>query len=114
MAALLPYYTALAAAIACGVGGQMLLKTGSARAADVIAQFLDPFTLLGLGAYGIAAIFYIVAIKKIPISLAFPSVSFSYVAVALIAHYVWGEPLGLTQLAGIGLIAVGIVLLHQG
>lgn len=113
MPALLPYYAALGAAIACGVGGQVLLKTGSARTADLIGQFLDPFTLLGLGAYGLAAILYIIAIKKIPISLAFPSVSFSYAAVALIAHYAWGEALGPAQLAGIALIALGIVLLHQ-
>jgi small multidrug resistance pump len=40
-------------------------------------------------------------------------VSLSYVVVAFIAHYAWGEPLGLPQLAGIALIAGGIVLLHQ-
>ncbi|HXY98788.1 MAG TPA: EamA family transporter [Stellaceae bacterium] len=114
MPALLPYYAALAAAIAFGVGGQVLLKTGSARTADLLGQFLDPFTALGLAAYGLAAILYIVAIKKIPVSLAFPSVSFSYIAVALIAHYAWGEPLGLPQLAGIALIILGLVLLHQG
>ncbi|MGO8918519.1 MAG: EamA family transporter [Stellaceae bacterium] len=114
MPALLPYYAALAAAVLCGVGGQVLLKTGSARTADVVGQFLDPFTVLGLVAYGFAGVLYIIAIKKIPITFAFPSVSFSYVAVALIAHYAWGEPLGLPQLAGIALIAAGILLLHQG
>lgn len=114
MPALLPYYAALAAAILCGVGGQVLLKTGSARTGDIVGQFLDPFTVLGLGAYGLAGVFYIIAIKKIPVSLAFPSVSFSYIAVALIAHYAWDEPLGVTQIAGIALIATGIVVLHQG
>ncbi len=114
MPALLPYYVALVAAIACGVGGQVLLKTGSSRTADIVGQFLDPFTVLGLGAYGLAGVFYIIAIKKIPVSLAFPSVSFSYIAVALIAHYAWDEPLGVAQIAGIALIATGIVVLHQG
>ena len=32
---------------------------------------------------------------------------------AIIAHVVWGEPLGLPQFAGIALIAGGILLLHQ-
>jgi drug/metabolite transporter (DMT)-like permease len=69
---------------------------------------------VGFGIYAIAAIFYVVAIKRIPISIAFPSVSLSYVAVALVAHVLWGEPFGMPQLAGIALIAGGILLLHQG
>jgi small multidrug resistance pump len=113
MAPLLPYYAALAVAILVGVAGQILLKTGSARTSDVMGQFVDPFTMLGLVAYGLGAVFYIAAIKKIPISLAFPSVSLSYVLVAVIAHYAWGEPLGLPQIGGIALIAGGILLLHQ-
>jgi small multidrug resistance pump len=113
MAQLLPYYAALGVSILVGVTGQILLKTGSARTSDVMGQFVDPFTILGLLAYGVGAFFYIAAIKRIPISLAFPSVSLSYVVVAFIAHYAWGEPLGLPQLAGIALIAGGIVLLHQ-
>jgi len=113
MATLFPYYLALFAGIVFGVAGQVLLKIGSARTADIVAQFLDLFTLLGLGAYGAGAVFYIVAIKKIPISLAFPTVSVSYIVVALIAHYAWREPLGLPQLAGIALIGGGILLLHQ-
>jgi small multidrug resistance pump len=113
MASLLPYYAALAVSILVGVAGQILLKTGSARTSDVMGQLVDPFTLLGLAAYGIGAFFYIAAIKKIPISLAFPSVSLSYVLVAFIAHYAWGEPLGLPQIGGIALIAGGILLLHQ-
>ena len=113
MSALLPYYAALVISILLGVAGQILLKTGAMRASDMVAQFLDVFTLLGFATYTLAAIFYIMAIKKIPISLAFPTVSVSYIAVALAAHLLWGEPLGVAQLGGIALIAGGILLLHQ-
>jgi small multidrug resistance pump len=106
-------YSALAAAILIGVVGQLLLKTGAERTADgVLAQFLDPFTLGGLAAYGLGAIFYILAIKRIPVSIAFPSVSLSYVLVAIAAHLLWQEALGWQQFAGIGLIAAGILVLH--
>ena len=106
-------YGALAAAILVGVVGQLLLKTGAARTGDgVLAQFLDPFTLGGLAAYGLGAIFYILAIKRIPISIAFPSVALSYVLVAIAAHLLWQEALGWQQFAGIGLIAAGILVLH--
>lgn len=113
MPATLPYYAALAAGILLGVAGQILLKTGAERSRDVVAQFLDPFTIVGFGIYALAAIFYIVAIKKIPISIAFPSVSLSYVLVALAGHLLWNEPFGPAQLGGIALIAGGILLLHQ-
>lgn len=113
MASLFPYYAALFAAIAVGTGGQVLLKVGSARTSDVAAQLFDVFTLLGLAAYGAGAILYIVAIKRIPVSLAYPTVSLSYIVVAVVAHYAWGEALGLPQFAGIALIAGGILLLHH-
>ena len=41
-------------------------------------------------------------------------VALAAIAVALIAHYAWDEPLGVAQIAGIALIATGIVVLHQG
>jgi small multidrug resistance pump len=113
MPALLPSYAALVASILLGVGGQIMLKMGAERSADTIGQFLDAFTIVGLFTYALAAVFYIFAIKKIPVSLAFPSVSLSYVAVAVIAHYLWDEPLGLPQFAGIALIAGGIFFLHR-
>jgi small multidrug resistance pump len=113
MPAPLPYYAALFAGILLGVLGQVALKAGAERSSGMVAQFLDPFTIGGFAVYALAAIFYIIAIKRIPISLAFPSVSLSYVAVAIIAHLVWGEPLGLPQIGGIALITGGILLLHQ-
>jgi small multidrug resistance pump len=108
-----PYYAALLGAILLGVLGQVALKAGAERSSGMVGQFLDPFTIGGFAVYALAAILYIIAIKRIPISLAFPSVSLSYVAVAIIAHLLWGEPLGVPQFAGIALIAGGILLLHQ-
>jgi small multidrug resistance pump len=113
MTAPAPYYAALLAGILFGIAGQILLKTGAERSVGMVGQFLDPFTILGFGAYSVAAIFYIIAIKKIPISQAFPTVSISYVVVAVLGHLLWGETLGWPQLAGLALIAGGIVLLHQ-
>jgi small multidrug resistance pump len=105
-------YGALATAILIGVLGQLLLKTGSERADGFISQFLNPYTIAGLAAYGVGAIAYIIAIKRIPISIAFPSVALSYVLVAVAAHFLWQEALGWQQMTGIALIASGILVLH--
>jgi drug/metabolite transporter (DMT)-like permease len=105
-------YACLFAGIVVGVIGQILLKTGAVRSADTVNQFLNPFTVGGLVVYGFGALFYIVAIKRIPVSIAFPSVSLSYIAVAVCAHYMWNEPLGWAQVGGIVLIGGGVLLLH--
>jgi undecaprenyl phosphate-alpha-L-ara4N flippase subunit ArnE len=107
------YYTSLVAAILFGIGGQIALKSAAEKSATITAQFLNPMTMIGLAIYIVAAICYILALKKIPVSIAFPSVAASYAVVAVIAHVLWNEPLGWPQLAGLVLICIGVLLIHQ-
>ena len=104
------FWAVLAAAIAISMGGQTLLKAGAA-APDFLAQLFDWRTLLGLCLYGGSALLYIVALRRIPMSVALPFTAVSYIAAALIGHYGFGEPLGATHIAAIGLIGAGVVLL---
>jgi small multidrug resistance pump len=106
-------YLSLAVAILLGIAGQIVLKSGALGAASVIGQLLSPLTLAGLVVYGFAAIAYVVALNKIPVSIAFPSVAASYAIVAVLAHLLWNEPLGWPQWGGIALIGAGIFLIHQ-
>jgi small multidrug resistance pump len=53
-----------------------------------------------------------VALRAIPVSVAFPSVALSYVLVALLASFWFGESLGVAHIAGIVLIVVGVGVLH--
>ena len=69
------YYASLAAAILFGIAGQITLKSGALRSPTVVAQFFDPLTMIGFAIYVLAALLYIVALKEIPVSVAFPSVS---------------------------------------
>jgi small multidrug resistance pump len=109
------YYAALFGGIALGVVGQLVLKHGADRNAQggFLAQYLDPVTIVGLGIYFVAALLYILALKRIPLGIAYSSISFSYVAVTLAAHFFWGEPLGLQQFAALALITGGILVLHH-
>ena len=107
------YYVALGIGILAGIGGQLLLKAG-ADAPDFVSQVLRPSTLCGLALYGSAAFLYIVALRKIPVSVAFPSVSLSYAIVAVLGHFLFGEPFGIKQIGGISLIMGGVVLINQG
>ncbi len=113
MGTLLPYYAALLIGICIAASGQLLLKTGAMRGTEVVGQYFDLYTLLGLGAYGTSAVLYIFALRKIPLSQAYPTVSLSYAAVAIAAHYIWGERISWGQGAGFVLIMGGILLVHR-
>jgi small multidrug resistance pump len=106
-------YLSLAGAVLLGIVGQMVLKAATIGAPNLITQLLSPLTIGGLLIYAAAAIAYVVALNKIPVSIAFPSVAASYAVVAVLAHFLWDEPLGWPQLAGIALIAGGVLLIHQ-
>jgi len=106
------YYVALGIGILAGIAGQLLLKAG-ADAPDFVSQLLRPSTLAGLALYGSAAFLYIIALRKIPVSVAFPSVSLSYAIVAVLGHFLFGEPFGIKQIGGIVLIMGGVLLINQ-
>jgi len=107
------YYASLVAAITLGIAGQIALKAAAEGSATVTAQFLNPLTIIGLAIYIVAALCYILALKRIPVSIAFPSAGASYAVVAALAHILWNEPLGWPQLTGIVLIGSGVLLIHQ-
>ncbi len=106
------YYGALGLGILAGIAGQMLLKAG-ADAPSFIGQLFRPATIAGLVLYVAAAFLYIVALRKIPVSVAFPSVSLSYAIVAVLGHFLFKEPFGLKQIGGIVLIMGGVLLINQ-
>ncbi len=88
----------------------MALKSAADGAVTIIAQIINPLTIAGFVIYILAALCYILALKKISVSIAFPSVSASYALVAVLAHLLWNEPLGLAQITGIALIGNGLCL----
>ena len=110
-----PYWLALAAAITTSLVGQLLLKSGAYDAVEAaggfIHQLFRPTTMIGLVCYGGAALFYIVALRKIPMSVALPCTAASYVVIAIVGWAVFGESLGATKIAAIALISAGVALL---
>ncbi len=107
-----PYWVALGGAICVSLVGQLLLKAGTGDGTgSLIAQLLRWQTMFGLGCYGLGALLYIVALRKIPMSVALPCTAASYVVIALMGWWVFGESLGAQKLAAIALIAAGVALL---
>jgi undecaprenyl phosphate-alpha-L-ara4N flippase subunit ArnE len=109
-------YVSLAVGIALAAGGQISLKEGVLRSPSLgvnISVLFNPFVLAGLLAYLAGALFYIHAIKQIPLSVAFPAVSVSYIVVAIFAHWIWGEPFGAAHFIALALIGAGVYILSR-
>ncbi|MDE1968312.1 MAG: EamA family transporter [Alphaproteobacteria bacterium] len=113
MPTLLPYYAALFGGILIAVCGQLLLKAGVQGTPDIVAQITNGFTIVGVGFYGCAAFLYLIAIRKIPLSIAYPSVAVSYVVVALVAHFFWDETLTAGKVVAVLFILAGVALLQR-
>jgi small multidrug resistance pump len=105
------YWLALVAAILTSLGGQVLLKAGAIGEGGFLTQVFRPSTIIGLIAYGGAAFLYIIALRRIPMSVALPCTAASYVAVAVIGHFLFGESLSTQKIAAIGLICGGVLIL---
>jgi multidrug transporter EmrE-like cation transporter len=108
------YYIFLAVGIVLGVGGQFLLKMGAkGRDDSIVMQLLSPASIAGLALYFLAAVTYMYALRKIPVSVALPSVALSYPLVALIGVLAFGEQVGPTRIFGITLVMVGVALVNR-
>jgi small multidrug resistance pump len=106
------FYFSLLLGILLGVGGQFLLKAG-ADGESLSAQYFSSQSILGLTLYFAAALCYMFALREIPVSVAFPAVSTSYVLVVVVAYWRYDEPLGWSKLAGVLLICFGVLLVAR-
>ena len=111
----------LLAAIA-NVAANLLLKmaasTGSnsaqaSAAAHSIFYRWGPLGL-GIGLAGCLLVFYMMALRTMPVSLAYPIVTGSaMIGLALFSHVLFGEALGTLKVLGIGTIVCGTIMIQH-
>ena len=111
-------WLALAGAIGASQVGQVLLKAGATGLPEtgsalggLVAQLLRWPTVIGLGFYGGGVLLYVVALRRIPMSVALPCTAISFVAATAAGVLAFGEPVGARHAAGLALICAGVVLL---
>ncbi len=107
----------LLTAILIGVAGQIFLKIGSLAMANLkpnsLNYFLNGNLWFGLFLYGVSTIFYIIALQKIPLSIAYPTISISYIFVVILSSIIFKEKIDITQILGILLIMSGVFLIWK-
>ena len=73
----------------------------------------EPHILGGMACYAISLVVWIMALSRVPVSIAYPMLSIGYVVNAIVAYYWFGEPLAMQKMLGIGFIVVGVVLVAK-
>jgi multidrug transporter EmrE-like cation transporter len=73
----------------------------------------EPHILGGLACYAISVVVWIMALSRVPVSIAYPMLSIGYIVNAIAAFYLFNEPLAGQKLLGIGFIVVGVWLVAR-
>lgn len=97
---------------------QLVLKKGMVSLGElhlslefIIKAILNPYILGGLGIYAISIVSWLIVLAKVNVSIAYPFLSVGFIFSAIIAHFMFHEPLTLPKILGIGLICIGLVFL---
>lgn len=117
-------FSLILAGVLLNAAAQLLLKTGTTRIGEFEFSFnnIVPIgmkvatqwpIIAGLGCYGISVVVWILALSRVPVSIAYPMLSIGYVVNAFAAYYLFGESLGAQKLLGIGFILIGIYLVAR-
>ena len=117
-------FSLLMTGVALNAAAQLLLKAGTNRVGE-FAFALDnvvpigtrlaanPFILGGLACYVVSVVVWIMALSRVPVSVAYPMLSVGYIVNAVAAWLLFGESLTAQKLAGIAFIVVGVFLVAR-
>jgi multidrug transporter EmrE-like cation transporter len=103
---------------------QLLLKAGTNRIGEFAFTIenlaligmkvaTNPPILAGLACYVVSVGVWILALSRVPVSVAYPLLSVGYIVNAVAAWYLFGESLGAQKLVGIAFIVVGVFLVAR-
>lgn len=113
----------LIVSIFLGSIGQIMLKTGTkagstdAGAAAITAAVKllgNPWVIAGFFCYGISSIIWLMILKRVPLSTAYPMISFSYVLVVILSAVILKEPIRWQTIAGMMFIMLGVSMIGLG
>ena len=89
--------------------GQILFKLASADLSlKEPRSFASPSLLAALAIYGIATVMWVLVLKKMPLSVAFPFYGFTFLLVPGLAYLILGEKIAYQTLIGGAIILLGI------
>ena len=111
----------LLTSVVFAVAGQITLKTamdnigrigkGSAFGETLTRALKEPRLWLGLTIFGISAIFWLVVLSRVRLSVAYPVVGISYILIVFLARFGLNEHVPALRWVGVTVIAIGIAII---
>ena len=92
---------------------QLLLKAGTNAVPLGVRLAVEPHILGGLACYVISVVVWVIALSRVPVSIAYPMLSIGYIVNAILAWWLFGESFTAQKIAGIGFIVVGVFLVAR-
>ena len=120
---MLKYYLLLLTSIVLNSFSLVLLKKGALLRPEIANNVFNITAWFHFicNRYVIASIFFfvfgasswIISLTKIPLSLAYPAVSISYLLVAITSYYLFAEPISFYRWLGIIIIIIGVTVMFK-
>jgi len=108
----------VAGTIAAMVAAQVMYKLAGLWSRDhseLIAAFvLNPWIWLGLGCALVGMVLWLLALRRLPLSAAYPWTALIYVFTPIASTIIFGDLLRAQYLLGLVLIALGVVITTRG
>ncbi|MDC0737796.1 hypothetical protein N6L24_05865 [Cognatishimia sp. SS12] len=79
----------------------------------LLAFAASPFIWGGIVAYGLGTIFWLFALQRLDLSLAYPFVAISFIVVFAVGIFGLGEPWNSTRALGLIIISIGLVVMAR-
>jgi multidrug transporter EmrE-like cation transporter len=106
-----PNFLFIAGCLVFTVLGQLFIKKGAIElrgATSLLLYVLNPWVVIGLASALIAAASWIKALQHYRLNYAYPFMSLSFLAVAVLSAVVFNEELKPQQLVGLGILLLGL------
>ncbi len=106
-------FSFILAGVLLNATAQLLLKAGTNAMPLGLRLAIEPHILAGLACYVVSVVVWVVALSRVPVSVAYPMLSIGYVVNAIAAWYLLGEAVTPMRLVGIGIIVLGVFIVAR-
>jgi multidrug transporter EmrE-like cation transporter len=117
-------FSLILAGVLLNAAAQLLLKAGTNavghfefHADNVVPVGIrlasEPHILTGMLCYAMSLVVWLMALSRVPVSIAYPMLSIGYVVNAVVAYLWLGEPVTPLRMLGIGIIVLGVCIVAR-
>jgi drug/metabolite transporter (DMT)-like permease len=79
----------------------------------ILTMFRDPWIWSGLASMAVGTVGWMLVLRRLELSVAYPATALVFVLVPLGAHLLFGETMSPARIAGLSLIVAGIIVVAR-